>query len=477
MTEIADPLAAASRPPPDTPPPLYRATELIAAYQQLLDLVPELKSISFLRLGRRFPARLIRVPRLRLFLRYFLYVHMERTLTCLRRRYSARAALDEAEDEDEAQTLAIDRFRDSLPSVPKQRTIIFFVVLASLVLTLILARVVVGHIYEKNLSKPLGNVTLATLLLDRSRFVSAVPKFDQYTGPIAVLLLAFWVWLLMLLPVSSYRLKRVLFNLRPRSREEVKGAFAGDHVATSTGLYSLEREVFTSIGGRRPREVQFDLFLHVIITIPLFALGAAFSALAVKWTITDKRYSDALLLWLLVSFILVLPIGRVLWAFRVMKARDLAAPPTPLQLDYASWRRRFVAQTVDIVVIGVLAFLVGVAAGALIKSDDALGAFILVAGAPIASVLLHCAIWFLRPRRRGQTVGKMAVGVRTVVGDGCQIGLGRWIVRDSVLKWFALTCIGIWFLLPWLANFTWPLWDPQKRTFHDIIAGTHVVRV
>jgi uncharacterized RDD family membrane protein YckC len=37
------------------------------------------------------------------------------------------------------------------------------------------------------------------------------------------------------------------------------------------------------------------------------------------------------------------------------------------------------------------------------------------------------------------------------------------------VMWMAL-------VLPGLIDCMWPLWDAERRAFHDIICGTHVVR-
>jgi uncharacterized RDD family membrane protein YckC len=69
---------------------------------------------------------------------------------------------------------------------------------------------------------------------------------------------------------------------------------------------------------------------------------------------------------------------------------------------------------------------------------------------------------------RGQTVGKMALGIRVYDfrGGGGPIGYGRALVRNLV-KYVS----GIVVLLGYL----WMLWDKEKQTWHDHAAGSVVV--
>lgn len=69
---------------------------------------------------------------------------------------------------------------------------------------------------------------------------------------------------------------------------------------------------------------------------------------------------------------------------------------------------------------------------------------------------------------RGQTLGKMALGLRVIDADtGDYIGIGRGIGR-----YFARILSGIVLGLGYL----WMLWDPRKQTWHDKLVGSVVVR-
>lgn len=68
---------------------------------------------------------------------------------------------------------------------------------------------------------------------------------------------------------------------------------------------------------------------------------------------------------------------------------------------------------------------------------------------------------------KGQTLGKMAVGVQVVNREGNIPGFGAVLLREIVGKFLS----GIALLL----GFLWVGWDREKRGWHDHIGGTWVV--
>ena len=71
-------------------------------------------------------------------------------------------------------------------------------------------------------------------------------------------------------------------------------------------------------------------------------------------------------------------------------------------------------------------------------------------------------------RRGGQTIGMRAWRLRIVRGDGTALDTRQAIVRFGVaLVSFAAAGLGFW----------WALFDAQGRTWHDIAAGTLMVRL
>ena len=68
---------------------------------------------------------------------------------------------------------------------------------------------------------------------------------------------------------------------------------------------------------------------------------------------------------------------------------------------------------------------------------------------------------------RGQTPGKMIMGIKIVTTDGGPIGVGKAILR---LIGYAISAI-VFYL-----GFLWIIWDKDKQGWHDKIAGTYVVK-
>lgn len=72
------------------------------------------------------------------------------------------------------------------------------------------------------------------------------------------------------------------------------------------------------------------------------------------------------------------------------------------------------------------------------------------------------------PAILGWSLGRALLGIEVVRPDGTAIGVGRLISRELAHLLDTLSvCVG------WL----WPLWDPRKRTFADVLLRTEVHRV
>lgn len=70
---------------------------------------------------------------------------------------------------------------------------------------------------------------------------------------------------------------------------------------------------------------------------------------------------------------------------------------------------------------------------------------------------------------KGQTLGKMALGIKVVDAAGSVPGLGRAALREVPGKIVSYIAIYLGFL--------WIIWDGRKQGWHDKIASTYVVRV
>ena len=134
-------------------------------------------------------------------------------------------------------------------------------------------------------------------------------------------------------------------------------------------------------------------------------------------------------------------------------------------VEYAGFWIRFVAWIIDAVIVWI---------GTTVLS--ALGLYVAFYGpayntesAASFLVLLIGPLYFvLLTGLRGQTLGKMALGIRVVGRDGQVPGLGYAALREIVGKFVS----GLAFLL----GFLWIGLDGRKQGWHDKIAGTLVVR-
>jgi uncharacterized RDD family membrane protein YckC len=129
-------------------------------------------------------------------------------------------------------------------------------------------------------------------------------------------------------------------------------------------------------------------------------------------------------------------------------------PSTELVL--ASWGRRAAALVLDSLLLVVASLTLLVA----LPSVDVVLAFLVV---PFAYQWLMVGAW-------GQTLGKMALGVRVVRASGAPVGYGRAAGRVA-----SIWALG-WLFLPLLVAYLWPLWDRRHQTLYDKIVDTIVVR-
>ena len=146
---------------------------------------------------------------------------------------------------------------------------------------------------------------------------------------------------------------------------------------------------------------------------------------------------------------------------------------------FAAPLQRLVARIIDTIILAILFFAVYFTLRALFTTTTSLelgngmtlgqtsgpgGWLVYVLGALI-SFLYEVSL----TATRGQTVGKMIVGV-TVVADGTTEppGWGR-----AFMRWLATIAMGLIPLLP-LLDVLWLLWDRKKQCLHDKVAGTVV---
>ncbi len=118
------------------------------------------------------------------------------------------------------------------------------------------------------------------------------------------------------------------------------------------------------------------------------------------------------------------------------------APPA-VAVEYVGFWIRLAAAIIDLLVVSFISFFV-----------------------PLG-ILLFWLYYWLFTGLKGQTLGKMAFGIKVVNAAGSVPGLGRAALREipgKIVSSLAL-CLG----------FLWVIWDKQKQGWHDKMASTYVV--
>ena len=142
---------------------------------------------------------------------------------------------------------------------------------------------------------------------------------------------------------------------------------------------------------------------------------------------------------------------------------ELPASPTPP----AGFWIRAVALLIDVLVWSVVRLSLDVVAGRLWKQE--------IEGSPFFPAMLGFFTLFFTALYTavlhaldGQTLGKLAVGVRVVAVDGERLPFGAALLRWLAF-WFSLVSLGLGFVMAGLRR--------DKRALHDLIAGSRVERL
>lgn len=154
------------------------------------------------------------------------------------------------------------------------------------------------------------------------------------------------------------------------------------------------------------------------------------------------------------------------------QVRDIQSGTEAGVLELATIGRRFGAQWVDGLVflavflpVYVFLFLGAASAASEGAPDLGLGPTVLLTIGGAALIFLYEGLML---SSRGQTLGKMAVGIKVVTPEGQEIGAGqawaRALVRQVFFSYFALVNV-----LP-------ALFTKQRTAVHDLAAKTRVVR-
>ena len=159
-------------------------------------------------------------------------------------------------------------------------------------------------------------------------------------------------------------------------------------------------------------------------------------------------------------------------------ATTTAQPAAPLPAD--PWRRLMSAIYESVILFGVI-FFFGYGFSALTQYRGETGTLHLAFQCFLFSVLGVYFIWFWAHGR--WTLPMKTMGVTLVRSrDGQAVGYlqaGWRYVAASALLWGLTAAIwkaSPWWLLAWPVPFFWSLFDPQRRTLYDVLAGTLLVR-
>ena len=129
----------------------------------------------------------------------------------------------------------------------------------------------------------------------------------------------------------------------------------------------------------------------------------------------------------------------------------------------ANFGRRLLAFLIDIVIV-VVPFAVVVNVSAATGHDSDTAQFLAFAFL-FAESLAYFALF--EGGRRGQTLGKRALGIRVIHFEtGHRIGYGRAVGRNLARIVSNFFCY---------LGYFWMLWDTERQTWHDKIATTIVV--
>jgi uncharacterized RDD family membrane protein YckC len=156
-----------------------------------------------------------------------------------------------------------------------------------------------------------------------------------------------------------------------------------------------------------------------------------------------------------------------------------------IRLSLSPWWKRLIAITIDGFLLGIPIFIILAVIGAAVSNNNAnttnttntqptqagaaiLGFIFLIVLASIPGLFYY---GFMNGSRRGQTVGKMALGI--AVRDartGGPIGFGRGMGRFAMMQLFYVLL-----LIPYVLDNLSPLWDARRQAWHDKVVHSVVV--
>jgi uncharacterized RDD family membrane protein YckC len=465
------------------PPAPVALTELLEGFRSALQVADKLPAVLTIRAGDGFFTRHIRVPRLRMFLRYYLNQHVCRRLAHLKRAFHADAAVGTVDRTGEL--AAIEHFEQAVPAVPVRRILIWFAV------SVLFSAVAISNIAHALAPKPLTEASAAlrgsvasVISVDTNGLIDAASKFHPASGAAAVIVISLSLYLIGALPISSFRLKRMLLNLSPTDAETLADTPAIDHVSQARGIYRDERDAFRSLGVPPPREIPFDLIAQATLMLLPLLLGISLAianieklARGVKMDLLTTSFTVAALAWLC----LVVPVGRLahltgIWRRRVADAAGVEARDRFTRDELCQPSRRLGAFVVDTMLGGVVAVLLFGPISLLHASDDLETALWWFLAIPIAFAIVTIPFMLREGEHSGQTLGKQLFALRVVCDTHGTVTPRRATTRELFVKAPFWTGSLALLFIPALVNGIWSIVDPERRGLQDRATGTRVVR-
>lgn len=146
---------------------------------------------------------------------------------------------------------------------------------------------------------------------------------------------------------------------------------------------------------------------------------------------------------------------------------DTSFPDVALSSEPAGFWRRVGAHLIDGFILNVFVFFASFLAGLIVGMTGAqpTGAAILGGTVGLLLPMLYCVSFWVK---KGATPGKMMLGIRVVREDGGELTGGQ-----SFVRYLGYIPSSLFLGLGYL----WMIWDSESRCWHDMMAGTRVLRV
>jgi uncharacterized RDD family membrane protein YckC len=377
---------------------------------------------------------------------------------------------------------AIDHFEQAVPAVPVRRIFVWFAV------SVVFSAIAISNVATALAPEPLRNASAALrgsvqsiISVDTNGLIDATEKFDVASGVAAVIVISLALYVISALPITSFRLKRMLLNLTPTDEQKLEDTTALYHVSRSRGVYRDELAAFQSLGVPAPREIPFDLIAQATLMLLPLLLGISFAVANVENILFGATSEAVGKLAALAWLFLVIPLGRLahlfgIWRRRVDDATGADPAPRFTREELGRPSRRLGAFLIDST-LGVTVSLALVPLASLARSSDLEFTLWWFLAMPLAFAGVTIPFMLRKGEHAGQTVGKQLFRLRVVSDDHGVVSPGRATARELLVKApFWTGSISLLFL-PAVVNCVWSVLDPERRGLQDRATGTRVVRV